>query len=81
MNVLVRFAGQNRQENKIPLPLTQAACCYLPVSETDVQVHILGIVPGPCIPLNDTIAWKRGQILSLNLRPEAGVLCPTSAYS
>ena len=52
-NVLAKFAGQNRQENKTPLPLTEAACCYLPVLETDIEVHVLGIALGACVPVND----------------------------
>lgn len=54
MNVLARSAGQNRQENKTPLPLAEAARCCLPVLETDVKVLILGIALGPCFLVNDT---------------------------
>lgn len=69
---------QGRTERKIKfysLRLKQHAVIPLTVLETDV--HVFGIVSGPCVLENDTTARKREQLLYLNLPPKASVLCPT----
>ena len=47
MNVLAKFAGKNREKNKILFLPTQAACYYLSVLETDIRSSHVRYRNGP----------------------------------